>query len=62
MNDLKVSISLDLCELLGLKGCVESRIEFMRKLNYSSALIDKEVALCDKVQTAIDEWWRKADT
>ena len=61
MSELNVSMSLDLCELLDLKGCVESHIEFMRKLNYSSALIDKEVALCNKVQAAIDEWWRKAD-
>ena len=61
MNELNVSISLDLCELQDLKSCIESKLDFQRKLDYSAPLIDKTTALLDKVQAAIDAWWKQLE-
>lgn len=61
MDNLNVSISMDLSELLDLKHCIESTLDIKRKLNYSAPLIDQTTALLDKVQAAIDQWWKQLE-
>lgn len=61
MDDLNVTISLDLCELQDLRSCVESKLEFQRKLNYSDVSLNKMTALLDKIQDAIDQWWKNLE-
>ena len=61
MNDLNVSISLDISELQDLKSCIESELEFQRKLNYTDWSINRTTALLNKVQAAIDQWWKNLD-
>lgn len=61
MDDLNVTISLDICELQDLKSCIESKLEFQRKLNYSAWSIDRTTALLDKVQASIDQWRKNLD-
>jgi hypothetical protein len=61
MNELNVSISLDLCELQDLRSCVESKLEFQRKLDFSEAILNNTTALLDKINAAIDQWWKNLE-